>query len=335
MTLKRTPLYDEHLKLGAKMVEFGGWEMPIQYKNLIEEHKAVRTQAGMFDVGHMGIVKFTETDKLLSVQREKLTRYIDDMEVGQIRYDRLRNEQNGIVDDILIYKDYEHFLAVFNAANTDKDIKHFADLDVQCELLGLHIIAIQGPKAEALVQKHTEEELDKMKYYTFIPLELDGIDVIASKTGYSGERGFELLAAAKDCPALWQMFLQDGVLPCGLGARDTLRIEAGMPLYGHELKDNWTSEQSDSIVGLKMLDNFGVPRQGYQVYDKSEKLIGEITSGTFSPTLNEPIAMAYLAVDHQKDLQVFVKIRDKMAQAKVVELPFYSNVRKKNRDKAK
>jgi len=330
MELQRTPLYEEHLKLGAKMVSFGGWLMPLQYSGLLAEHKAVRAGAGMFDAGHMGVVKFTDTAEFLAVQRAALTRYADDLEVGQIRYNRLRNAQNGIVDDILIYRDYENYLAVFNAANTAKDLQYFADKNVKCEPLGLHIIAVQGPEAEALVQKHTDEELAKMKYFTFIPLELDGIDVIASKTGYTGERGLELMISAADCPAVWQMFLQDGITPCGLGARDTLRIEAGMPLYGHELKDSWTAEQSDSIVGLKMLDRLGVPRQGYQVYDKNEKLIGEITSGTFSPTLNEPIAMAYLTAGlSRKNPRVFVKIRDKMAQAEIVNLPFYSNVRKK------
>ncbi|MDR1996882.1 MAG: glycine cleavage system aminomethyltransferase GcvT [Candidatus Margulisbacteria bacterium] len=325
MTLKRTPLYAEHLKLGAKMVEFGGWEMPVQYQNLIAEHRAVRAHAGMFDAGHMGVVKFNSAEKLLAAQRGALTRYIDDMEVGRIRYDRIRNAQDGVVDDILIYRDYEHFLAVFNAANTDKDLQFFSALGVECELLGLHIIAVQGPEAEAIIQKHTDEELAKMKYYTFVPLEFDGYDVLASKTGYTGERGFELLAAAADCPALWQILLADGVTPCGLGARDTLRIEAGMPLYGHELKETWTSEQTDEIVGLKMLDRLGVPRQGYAIFSNGGQLIGEVTSGTFSPTLNEPIAMAYLAAADEST--VLVQIRGKMARARVVALPFYSNVR--------
>jgi aminomethyltransferase len=331
VTLKHTPLYDEHLKLGAKIVEFGGWAMPLQYQNLIAEHKAVRSRAGIFDAGHMGVVKFNSAEKLLAVQRAALTRYLDDMEVGQIRYNRLRNAQGGIADDILVYKDYEHFLAVFNAANTQKDLDFFAGLGVGCEPLGLHIIAVQGPQAEALVQKHTDEELDKLKYYTFLPLEFGGYDVLASKTGYTGERGFELMVPPRDCPAVWRLLLDGGAVPCGLGARDTLRIEAGMPLYGHELRDSWTSEQSDSIIGLKMLDKAGIPRQGYQIFNARERLIGEVTSGTFSPTLNEPIAMAYLAADAAKTM--FVNIRGKMARAKVTPLPFYSNVRKKKKEK--
>ena len=328
--MKRTPLYNEHLKLGAKMVEFGGWEMPLQYKNLLEEHKAVRTGAGMFDAGHMGVVRFNSTEKLLSAQRRILTRFIDDMEVGQIRYNRIRNAQGGIVDDVLIYKDYEHYLTVFNASNTDKDIQFLAEQGVECELLGLHVIAVQGPSAEEFIQKHTEEDLSKVKYYNFLPLEFSDFDVLAAKAGYTGERGFELMVPQENCAAVWNILLQDGVTPCGLGARDTLRIEAGMPLYGHELKDAWTSEQSDSIVGLKILDKFGVPRQGYQVYDDRERLIGEITSGTFSPTLNEPIALAYLNQEERERHYpvVFVKIRDKMAKAQIVELPFYSNVRR-------
>ncbi|GBR75632.1 glycine cleavage system protein T [Candidatus Termititenax persephonae] len=324
--MKHTPLYPEHLKLGAKMVEFAGWAMPLQYKSLLEEHKAVRARAGMFDAGHMGVVKFLSAEKLLSAQRRILTRFVDDLAVGQIRYNRIRNAQDGIVDDILVYRDYEHYLGVFNAANTDKDIRHLAEnFGVECELLGLHIIAVQGPGAEEIVQRHTEEDLGKLKYYTFIPLEFQGFDVLAAKTGYTGERGFELLTPAENCAAVWRVLWQDGVVPCGLGARDTLRIEAGMPLYGQELRETWTSDQSDGIVGLKILDKFGVPRQGYQVYDDRERLIGEITSGTFSPTLNEPVAMAYL---EKQDPVVFVKIRDKMARAQIVSLPFYSKVRK-------
>ncbi|MDR2428558.1 MAG: glycine cleavage system aminomethyltransferase GcvT [Candidatus Margulisbacteria bacterium] len=329
--LKRTPLYAEHLKLGAKMVEFGGWEMPLQYTGIIEEHKAARARAGMFDAGHMGVVKFISSEKLLSIQRAALTRYIDDLEVGQIRYNRIRNAQNGIVDDILIYKDYENYLSVFNAANTEKDQRFFAERGVECELMGLHVIAVQGPEAESVVQRHTAEDLERMKYYTFLPLEFDGCDVLASKTGYTGERGFELLAPAENCAAVWNILLQDGVTPCGLGARDTLRLEAGLPLYGHELRDEWTSAQSDSIVGLKMLDKFGVPRQGYPVYDGKENLIGEITSGAFSPTLNEPIALAYL---NKKEPEVLVKIRGRLARARIVDLPFYSKVRKKQKSPA-
>ena len=323
---KRTPLYEEHLKLGAKMVEFGGWAMPLQYTGIIEEHKAVRARAGMFDAGHMGVVKFISAEKLLSIQRAALTRYIDDMAVGQIRYNRIRNAQNGIVDDILVYKDYENYLGVSNAANTEKDQRFLAELGAECELLGLHVLAVQGPEAESIVQRHTAEDLEQMKYYTFLPLEFDEYDVLASKTGYTGERGFELLAPAENCAAVWNILRQDGVTPCGLGARDTLRIEAGLPLYGHELREDWTAAQSDSIAGLKMLDQFGVPRQGYPVYDRAENLIGEITSGAFSPTLERPIALAYL---NKKEPEVLVKIRAKLARAQIVELPFYSKVRKK------
>ncbi|MDR1452871.1 MAG: hypothetical protein LBJ25_02720 [Candidatus Margulisbacteria bacterium] len=324
--LKHTPLYEEHLRLGAKMVEFGGWEMPLQYTGIIEEHKAVRSRAGMFDAGHMGVVKFASSEKLLSVQRAALTRSIGDMAVGQIRYNRIRNTQNGIVDDILIYKDYENYLSVFNAANTEKDQRFFAELGVECELMGLHVIAVQGPEAESLVQRHTAEDLAQLRYYTFLPLEFDEYDVLASKTGYTGERGFELLTPAENCAAVWNILRQDGTAPCGLGARDTLRLEAGLPLYGHELREEWTAAQSDSIVGLKMLDQFGVPRQGYPVYDRAENLLGEITSGAFSPTLKGPIALAYLS---KKEPEVLVRIRSKMARARIVELPFYSRVRRK------
>lgn len=325
--LKRTPLYPEHLKLKAKIVEFGGWEMPVLYSSVIDEHNAVRNKVGMFDAGHMGVVKFNNSEQLLKLQKQILTRKIEDIPQGKIRYNRILNENKGIVDDILVYKDFENYLAVFNASNTEKDINYYKKYGIECEMLGLHIIAIQGPEAETIAQKYTLEELDKLAYYSFISTEFADLDVIISRTGYTGEPGFELMIAPENCAQIWQLFLSEGVVPCGLGARDTLRIEAGMPLYGHELKDEWTTEKSDSIVGIKLLDR-GVPRQGYKVLDEKNKEIGEITSGTFSPTLKEPIAMA-IAEGKKVGEQVLVQIRDNKVKAQVVNLPFVNKLRKK------
>ncbi len=325
--LQRTPLYEEHLKLKAKIVEFGGWEMPVLYTNLIEEHNAVRNKVGMFDAGHMGVVKINNSDELIASQDKLLTRKIDNIPQGKIRYNRILNEEKGVVDDILVYKDFEHYLAVFNASNTLKDINYLKTKGIDCEMMGLHIIALQGPEADALIQKYNEEELDKLvPYYGFISTTLADFDVILSRTGYTGERGFEIMATPEDSPKIWAMLLQDGVTPCGLGARDTLRIEAGMPLYGHEMKDEWTSEKSESIIGLKLLER-GVPRQGYPVLSEAGKVIGEITSGTFSPTLKEPIAMA-LAEGKQPGDIVFVQIRDNKVKALLVKLPFVHKIKK-------
>lgn len=326
--MKRTPLYEEHLKLKAKMVPFGGWDMPVQYTGVIDEHLAVRNDVGMFDAGHMGVVRFTDTAALLAVQDTSLTRAIDDIPEGRIRYNRIVNATDGIVDDILVYKNYEQYLAVFNASNVDKDMAYFAAKGVTCEMMGLHIIALQGPRAEEILQKHTEEDLTQIKYYGFLATELDDeIESIISRTGYTGEKGFEIMVSAEDCAKLWQALLQDGVKPCGLGARDTLRIEAGMPLYGHELKDTWTSEESDSIVGLKIVEKSGVPRQGYAIVDKQGRALGEVTSGTFSPSLQYAIAMAYLP-DTMLGENVLVQIRNNAVTAEVVKLPFVSKVRK-------
>lgn len=325
--LKRTPLYNEHLKLKAKMVEFGGWEMPVLYTNLIEEHNVVRNKVGMFDAGHMGVIKFNNTDELLKKQTELLSRKIDDIKTGKIRYNRILRSSRGVVDDILVYRDFENYLAVFNASNVEKDIEFFKAQDIDCEMLGLHIIAVQGPEAEKIVQECTREELEKIPYYGFVATELDDKDVIISRTGYTGEPGFEIMATPEDSVLLWQLFLQKGVTPCGLGARDTLRIEAGMPLYGHEMKDEWATEKSDQIIGLKLIER-GVPRQGYPILDENDKVIGEITSGTFSPTLQAPIAMVY--VEGKKAGQsVWVKIRDNKVKAQLVPLPFVNKLRKK------
>lgn len=326
--MKRTPLYAEHLKLKAKMVPFGGWEMPVQYAGVIEEHLAVRNTVGMFDAGHMGVIRFVETEALLQLQSQVFTRAINDMSDGRIRYNRLRNEQDGIVDDILVYKNYEQYLAVFNASNVDKDIEYFAQKGITCELMGLHIIALQGQGAEEILQKYTEEDLAQIKYYGFLATDLnDEIEAIISRTGYTGEKGFEVMVSAEDMPKLWNLFLAEGVKPCGLGARDTLRIEAGMPLYGHELKDQWTSEDSDSIVGLKVLEKNGIPRQGFAVVDRAGRALGEVTSGTFSPSLQYPIAMAYIP-DVLLGDTVYISIRNKAVAAEVVKLPFVSKVRK-------
>lgn len=324
--LKRTPLYAEHLKLQAKMVPFAGWEMPVQYlQGVIEEHRFVREKAGIFDVGHMGVVKCNNTEKLLANQCQVLLRPIDNIKQGRIKYNRIINKTEGVVDDILVYRDHENFLAVFNASNVEKDIKFFKEHDIDFELMGLHIISLQGPQSEEILKRLTREELDKIPYYGFIATELeDEIDCIISRTGYTGESGFEIMLAPESCAVIWNLLVSEGALPIGLGARDTLRLEAGLPLYGHELKDEWSSLKSDTIVGLKMLER-GVPRQGYLLFDAENKEIGEITSGTFSPSLNEPIALALVENKVLGD-EVFVEIRDKKVKAIITQLPFVNKL---------
>lgn len=327
VVLKTTPLYEEHKKLGAKLVEFASFEMPVLYKNLIEEHLAVRQSVGMFDAGHMGIIKIIGHESLVTGQNTLLTRKIDDMVSGQIRYNRIVNDNKGIVDDILIYKDNSNYFAVFNASNSEKDRAFLKEKDIETEDLKLHIIAVQGPEAEKIIQKHADIDLSKIKYFRFQHGKFAGVNVIFSRTGYTGEKGFELIASWEDNPHVWQTLLKENVTPCGLGARDTLRIEAGMPLYGHELKDEWTNEKSNQILGIKMSGK-AIPRQGYKVFDLDKTTeIGEITSGTFSPSLQIPIALAQVKNKNIGE-EVFVQIRQKLYKGRLVKPVFINNTRK-------
>jgi aminomethyltransferase len=265
---------------------------------------------------------------LIDRQRKILSRVVDDIPDEKIRYNRLLLPNRGVVDDILVYKSYEQYLMVLNASNADKDMAFMKANGVETSYMGLHIIALQGPKAEEILQEHTDDDLKQISYYGFIPAEIHDVDAIISRTGYTGEKGFEIMVTPADMPKVWNMFLTAGVLPCGLGARDTLRIEAGMPLYGHEMKDEWTTDQSDTITGIKMLEKGGVPRQGYRIFNAAGKDIGEVTSGTFSPTLQEPIAMVMIG-SQEPGTPVFVEIRGRQVKATVVDIPFVSNVRKK------
>jgi aminomethyltransferase len=271
------------------------------------------------------VVKFAETAALLKVQRDVFTRIIDDLQQGQIRYNRILNQEQGVVDDILVYKDFENYLGVFNASNVQKDIDFFTAQAVPVELMGLHILAVQGPQAEAVLQPHTEEQLAELRYYNFVATTLADLDVIISRTGYTGEKGFEIMLTPETMPLLWQLLLQEGVTPCGLAARDTLRIEAGMPLYGHELQEEWSSVKSDTVLGLKLLDK-GVPRQGYPVLDLQGSVIGQVTSGTFSPTLQEPIAIV-LVENGSPEEEVLVQVRNNRLRGVLTKLPFVSKVR--------
>jgi glycine cleavage system T protein (aminomethyltransferase) len=325
MTLKRTPLYEEHQKLGAKMVEFGGWEMPIQYAGLMSEHLAVRQNVGMFDTGHMGVVKAVSS-QLSVVSSEILMRSVDQIEQGQVRYNRLINGNGGVVDDLLVYKKGDDHLLVLNASNVEKDIEFLKNNGIETDVLDYHIIAVQGPKAEELLQKHTGLTLAEIKYYTFSEGKFDELDIIFSRTGYTGEKGFELFVKSLDCPVVWQSLLASGVTPCGLGARDTLRIEAGMPLYGHELKDEWTSKQSNSIFGIQITER-GIPRQGYKVFDVDKNTeIGEITSGTFSPSLKKPIGLAMVGNKNIGD-EIYVQVRQQFFKGTLVKPSFINNTK--------
>jgi aminomethyltransferase len=348
---KRTPLYDKHVKLGGKVVDFAGFELPIQYTSLIKEHEAVRTDVGIFDVSHMGEI-------LIEGEGRKFINYlvcndIENLKPGKIRYSPMLNEEGGVVDDLLIYCLDEHkYLLIVNASNTEKDYKWILDhKKYRIKITNLSEkysqIAVQGPNSKAKLLELVKEEELPVKYYSFKEnVDLLGYKCLVSRTGYTGEDGYEIyIDDDKGINELFDHFISHGVTPCGLGCRDTLRLEAGMPLYGHEMDDK-TSPLDTSLekyckmdkekfigkdalrnkgkirVGLKNLEG-GILREGMPVYDGFEQ-VGHVTSGTYLPTCKGSYAMAIICKKGiEIGTQLRVSIRGKCAAVEVVALPFY------------
>lgn len=360
--LKRTPLFEVYSQYGAKTIDFGGWDLPVQFSGIKEEHEAVRTKAGLFDVSHMGEINVTGPDSLSYLQK-MVTNDVSTLNIGDAQYTAMCYENGGVVDDLLIYKIAEnHYFLVVNASNIEKDyswlVEHVAG-DVQVENLSdkFSQIAIQGPLAEQVLQKlATETNLSEIGFFKFKnDVVLNGAKALVSRTGYTGEDGFEIYCDNADVAGLWTAILEagsdEGVVPCGLGARDTLRFEAMLPLYGQELTKDITplearigfavkvNKEADfigkevlkgqkenglprKIVGVEMIDR-GIPRHGYPVY-KGDELIGEITTGTQSPTLKKNVGLALLNIDHTAiGTEVEVEIRGKRLKAEIVKTPFY------------
>ncbi|MEL1134208.1 glycine cleavage system aminomethyltransferase GcvT [Desulfitobacterium sp. THU1] len=358
--LKRTPLYEEHQRLGAKLIDFGGWEMPVQYAGVIEEHKAVRNQAGLFDVSHMGEVEVKGQDALAFIQYI-LTNDLSHLKDGQIQYSPMCYPDGGIVDDLLVYRMREgHYLIVVNASNTDKD---FAWMQEQTKNFAVKLenrsqeyaqLALQGPQAERILQKLTDLDLQEIKYYWFKQGEVDGVPCLVSRTGYTGEDGFEIYLSPEQAPQMWRRILEAGsevgVQPIGLGARDTLRFEARLPLYGNELGPDITPLEAGlgffvklakedfigrevllaqkekgvprKLVGLEMIER-GIARSHYPL-QREGKEIGFITSGSFSPTLNKNIALGLIPAEYaQLGETLDVMIRGKAVKAQIVPSQFY------------
>ena len=238
--LKHTPLYDEHKDLGARLVDFAGYEMPVQYSGIQAEHKAVRNHAGLFDVSHMGEVIFRGPDAESAVQR-LVTRDVSRLDVGQAGYSAVCYEDGGTVDDVIVYRRESDFLVVVNASNREKDLEHFRentnefDVEVADESDHWALLALQGPEAAGLLQDLTETDLSGLKPFRFVEGVVDGAKCFISRTGYTGEDGFEIYLSGGDAPRVWRRLVEAGATPAGLGARDTLRLEAGMCLYGNEL----------------------------------------------------------------------------------------------------
>jgi aminomethyltransferase len=358
--LKSTALEATHVEMGAKMVPFAGYNMPVQYSGLKNEHHAVREAAGMFDVSHMGEF-FVEGPDALSFLQKVTSNDVSKLLPGKIQYSCMPNEEGGIVDDLLVYCfSNEHFLLVVNASNMEKDWNHLMqytagfDMTMRNESDAYSLLAVQGPKATDILQSLTGVDLSEIKYYHFVIGEMAGIaDVIISATGYTGAGGFELYVFNQDAKKLWDAVMEAGepnvLLPAGLGARDTLRLEMGMCLYGNDIDDTtspieaglgWitkftkefvSSEKfavqkeagvSQKLVGFEMIDR-GIPRHGYEIADLEGNVIGRVTSGTNSPTTGKNIGMGYVPVALAKEGSEFtVVIREKLIKAQVVKLPF-------------
>jgi aminomethyltransferase len=378
-TLAKTPLFDWHAAHGGRMVDFAGWSMPVQYTSIVAEHTATRTAAGLFDVSHMGRLRFSGSG-VAQFLDSLVTRRVTDMQLGQVRYSLVTNENGGILDDVLVYylahadgSPY-HFMVV-NASNREKITGWIHRWlvnrqDVRCADITLDtaMIAIQGPLALNLLQPHVDGQLAALKYYHAAEMIVDGQRAIVSRTGYTGEDGFELIVPAAFACKIWESILAAGqaqdVLAAGLGARDTLRLEAAMPLYGHELNEQINpleaglgfavnlegrrfhgSEALCAVEGEKPqrvrigleLAGKRVPREHYGIYAGSAtnanrqggaanagQQIGEITSGTFSPTLQKPIAMGYVPPRFSPlGTELSVDVRGTREAARVVKLPFY------------
>ena len=361
-TLKRTPLFEAHRELGARLVEFGGWEMPVQYSGILEEHRAVRERAGLFDVSHMGEFR-VEGPGALAFLNSLVPNDVSKLAINQALYTQLCRPNGGTVDDLIIYHlGPDHYMTVVNAGTLEKDwawiSEHMAGRgDVTLTNISdeTALIALQGPLALNILEPLTETDLSAIAYYHCQPGTVAGIECLISRTGYTGEDGFELYHPANRAFELWQALLKageaHGLLPAGLGARDTLRLEAGYCLYGHELSDEitpleaglgWTvklnkaddfigkqalvDEKRDGLrrklVGIELRER-GIPRAGYPILRDGQQ-IGEVTSGTMCPTLGHAAALGFVPPsDATPGTELAVEIRGKAIPAVVTPLPFY------------
>jgi aminomethyltransferase len=344
-TLQRTPLHDRHVALGARMVPFAGWEMPVQYEGVIQEHRAVRTDAGAFDVSHMGEIE-VEGPRALELLQSLLSNDLDRLGPGDAQYTLLTNERGGIIDDLIAYRlDEFRFLLVVNASNRDADFRwikghEISGSDVRDVSDDYALIAVQGP--------HAVEKLGlaPAKQFTFSEERIDGIEAMVNRTGYTGEDGVEILCMVEDAVALWDAILARDVTPCGLGARDTLRLEASLPLHGNDIGPDtdaieaglgWTCALdkkdftgADVLRRIKeegparklvsfVMEEKAVPRQGMPIVKG-----GVVTSGTHSPMLDVGIGMGYVPTNHaEPGIQLMIDVRGKLRKARIVKRPIY------------
>jgi aminomethyltransferase len=358
--MKNTALTDKHIELGAKMVPFAGYNMPVQYAGINAEHETVRKGVGVFDVSHMGEF-ILKGDKALDLIQRVTSNDASKLYDGKVQYSCLPNEDGGIVDDLLVYRiDEKTYMLVVNASNIEKDWNWISKYNTEgAEMKDISdrtsLLAIQGPKAAEALQSLTDIDLGSMEYYTFKKGKFAGIDnVLLSATGYTGAGGFEIYVDNKDAEKVWDAVFKAGesfgIKPIGLGARDTLRLEMGFCLYGNDIDDatspleaglGWVTkfnkeftnsaalqqQKQDGLkrklVGFEMIDR-GIPRHDYEIVDADGNLIGKVTSGTQSPSLQKAIGMGYVNTESAKEgTEIFINIRDNKIKAKIVKPPFY------------
>jgi aminomethyltransferase len=358
--MKHIALNDLHTNLGAKMIEFAGYNMPVLYTNLIQEHLAVRNSVGVFDVSHMGEFML-KGDKALDLIQLVTSNDASKLTDGKVQYSCLPNDTGGIVDDLLVYRwSQDEYYLVVNASNIQKDwdwISKHNTFGVEMKNMSeeTSLLAVQGPNAIKTLQKLTDVDLSSMEYYTFKVGTMAGIEnVIISNTGYTGAGGFELYVMNADAKKMWDAIFEAGkefnIMPAGLGARDTLRLEKGFCLYGHDIDDTtspieaglgWITKFTKNfvnaeyhkslkengverkLVGFEMVDRGGISRQHHKIMNSAGEEIGEVTSGTQSPSLNKAIGMGYVSTPYSKaETEIFISIRDKQVKAKVVKVPF-------------
>jgi aminomethyltransferase len=360
--MKNTPFHEKHLKLGAKMAPFAGYNMPISYSGINDEHAAVRTNAGVFDVSHMGEFVL-KGDQALDLIQRTTTNDASKLISGKAQYSAFTNKQGGIIDDLLVYclEPNKAYMLVVNASNIDKDFDWLSQHNTSnAELHNISektcLLAIQGPNATKILQSLTEMDILNLKYYTFTKGKFAGVDnVLISATGYTGAGGVEIYFEDKagDAEKIWDAIFEAGkaagIKPIGLGARDTLRLEMGYCLYGNDIDDTTTPLEAGlgwitkftkpftaseiieaqknkgiprKLIGFEMIDK-GIPRHDYIIADAAGNTIGKVTSGTQAPSLQKAIGMGYVATEHANtDTEIFIEVRDKKLKAKIVKLPF-------------
>jgi aminomethyltransferase len=360
--MRKTPLYNHHVKLGARIIDFGGWAMPVQYTSVMEEHHATRNAAGLFDICHMGEIDVIGPSAYDLIQFVT-TRNLEEQKPGQIKLSVMTNKQGGIIDDLTVYMlAEEHYRLVTNAGTKDKDLDSILNMKEKKGFSNVQIIDvsdtigkidIQGPRAEEIFQKLVSHDLAPLKFYYSMGSQILDIPALISRSGYTGEDGFEIYVEAQKAGKVWDKLLETGVeyglKPVGLGARDTLRLECGMMLYGSDMDESttpfevvygWVTNLEKDFVGSDILrkqkeegvkrklvgfemEERGIARHGYRVF-KNGREIGEVTSGTFAPTVNKAIGMAFVPVSCKvPGTEISIQIRNKQSKAKVVKLPFY------------